>query len=132
MVVTMVLGILMSMSLPVFLGAKQRSEDRAAQARLRSAVAAVKIQFTDNGSYAGVTPASLTAIEPSLVYNASVPAGLSQISVRDVSSTHVLMVTASASGQFVCVADDVTTSGLSYGKTGADTYVLVSDCTGGW
>jgi type IV pilus assembly protein PilA len=66
MVVVLIIGILIAIALPTFLGARTRAQDRAAQSSLRNAIAAAKTCFTDNDSYTGCNAAKLLTIEPSL------------------------------------------------------------------
>jgi type IV pilus assembly protein PilA len=70
MVVVLIIGILIAIALPTFLGARTRAQDRAAQSDLRNALAAAKTMYTDNDSYTGAdeTPTGLTTVEPGLVY----------------------------------------------------------------
>ena len=42
MVVVLIIGILIAIALPTFLGARTRAQDRAAQSNLRNAIAAAK------------------------------------------------------------------------------------------
>ena len=51
MVVVLIIGILIAIALPTFLGARSRSQDRAAQSDLRNALAAAKTCFTDHDGY---------------------------------------------------------------------------------
>ena len=53
MVVVLIIGILIAIALPTFLGARQRAQDRAAQSNLRNGIAAAKTFFTDNDAYTG-------------------------------------------------------------------------------
>src|SRR6059036_81819 len=71
MVVVLIIGILIAIALPTFLGARERAQNRAAQSSLRNGIAAAKTFFTDDDSYTGFdggTPAgsAAEAIEPSL------------------------------------------------------------------
>jgi type IV pilus assembly protein PilA len=72
MVVVLIIGILIAIALPTFLGARERAQNRAAQSSLRNATAAAKTAFTDTDSYAGIAGAAnvavLTAVEPSLTF----------------------------------------------------------------
>jgi type IV pilus assembly protein PilA len=68
MVVVLIIGILVAIALPTFLGARDRANDRAAQSSLRNALAAAKTIFTDDDSYVGVSTTELEATEPSLTY----------------------------------------------------------------
>ncbi len=47
MVVVLIIGILIAIALPTFLGARERAQNRAAQSSLRNGLAAAKTFFTD-------------------------------------------------------------------------------------
>ena len=59
MVVVLIIGILIAIALPTFLGARTRAQNRAAQSDLRNALVAAKTIYTDNSSYAGATAAGM-------------------------------------------------------------------------
>jgi len=67
-VVVLIIGILVAIALPTFLGARNRANDKAAQSSVRNALAAAKTIFTDTDDYSTVTVATLGATEPSLQY----------------------------------------------------------------
>ena len=69
MVVVLIIGILIAIALPTFLGARTRAQNRAAQSDLRNALVAAKTMYTDNSSYAGGdgSATGLVTVEPSLV-----------------------------------------------------------------
>ena len=52
MVVVLIIGILIAIALPTFLGARRRAQDRAAQSSLRNALSAAKVLYTDCDAYA--------------------------------------------------------------------------------
>src|SRR6266545_7997160 len=56
MVVVLIIGILIAIALPTFLGARNRANDKAAQSSLRNALAAAKTCFTDADDYNGAVP----------------------------------------------------------------------------
>src|SRR5512144_937763 len=68
MVVVLIIGILIAIALPTFLGARNRANDKAAESGVRNALAAAKTCFTDTDSYQPCDDAALTAIETSLVF----------------------------------------------------------------
>src|SRR4029077_8440934 len=71
MVVVLIIGILIAIALPTFLGARTRAQNRAAQSDLRNALVAAKTMYTDNSSYAlanEVAATGLVTVEPSLCY----------------------------------------------------------------
>ena len=55
MVVVLIIGILIAIALPTFLGARQRAQNRAAQSSLRNALVAAKTIYTDTSDYSGAT-----------------------------------------------------------------------------
>src|SRR5580693_1754530 len=70
MVVVLIIGILLAIAIPTFLGARDRANDRSAQSNLRNALSAEKVLFTDAQVYADTSVAadlaSLKNSEPSL------------------------------------------------------------------
>ncbi len=73
MVVVLIIGILIAIALPTFLGARKRAQDKAAQSALRNAVADAKAGFTDADKYTAACcdHTALTAAEPSLTFVAN-------------------------------------------------------------
>src|ERR1700758_2574494 len=72
MVVVLIIGILIAIAIPTFLGARNRAEDRAAQSNLRNALTNAKAIFTDKEDYTNANVAALTTAEPSLVFVSNV------------------------------------------------------------
>jgi len=81
MVVVLIIGILIAIALPTFLGARERAQNRAAQSSLRNALVAAKTAYTDNDDYSTATDLDLGLIEPSLTYVAGPSTGPNVISV---------------------------------------------------
>src|SRR6478752_7271125 len=61
LVVIIILGILMAIAIPSYLGFKDRANKSAAQANVRSAVPGIEAYAADNNGYTGVTLAALQA-----------------------------------------------------------------------
>ncbi|HEY8646277.1 MAG TPA: prepilin-type N-terminal cleavage/methylation domain-containing protein [Gaiellaceae bacterium] len=61
LVVIIILGILMAIAIPSYLGFKDRANKSAAQANVRSAVPGVEAYAADNNGYVGVDLAKLQA-----------------------------------------------------------------------
>ena len=59
LVVIVILGILLAIAVPSYLGFKDRADKSAAQANVRAALPAAEAYFGDHGSYAGMTIAKL-------------------------------------------------------------------------
>ena len=134
MVVVLIIGILIAIALPTFLGARERAQNRAAQSNLRNAMAAAKTFYTDDDTYTGFDAADGAAIEPSLTWADALTTVLNVVGVNvQGGGVSVLMQTQSASGDGFCIADTATGPGTVFGNntTGAD-FATVAACTGGW
>jgi type IV pilus assembly protein PilA len=59
LVVIVILGILLAIAVPSYLGFKARAEKSAAKANVRAAMPSVEAFYADNGTYSGVTVARL-------------------------------------------------------------------------
>lgn len=75
MIVVLVIGILIAVAIPTFLGSRNRANDRAAQSDLRSALVAAKASYANVGTYtcavyvaSAPCPQGLPQLEPSLTY----------------------------------------------------------------
>jgi type IV pilus assembly protein PilA len=67
MVVVLIVGILVAIGLPTFLGARTRAQDRAAQADIRNAFTAERAYYADAARYT-TDATQMTAIEAALAY----------------------------------------------------------------
>ena len=115
MVVVLIIGILVAIALPTFLGARERAQDRAAQSNLRTASAAADTYFTDDDSYIGFDAAEATNVEASIVWeDVDDPAGLAadeNVGIALADDVEVVLVARSASGKAYCFAKVVATGG---------------------
>jgi type IV pilus assembly protein PilA len=135
MVVVLIIGILIAIALPTFLGARDRAQNRAAQSDLRNGLAAAKTFFTDDETYTGFNVSSAEDIEPSLTWAVAVTTvqGTVAINVSGGSGESVLLQTQAASGNGYCVADTATGPGTVFGSnTDGGDFAAVANCTGGW
>jgi type IV pilus assembly protein PilA len=136
MVVVLIIGILIAIALPTFLGARTRAQNRAAQSDLRNALVAAKTLYTDNSSYAAAdeTAAGLFSVEPALCYTDAATAstvggacasgaGSANISVS-AAAAEWAAARMSASGTCYWIDDDPAT-GTTYGST-----AVAANCTG--
>jgi type IV pilus assembly protein PilA len=138
MVVVLIIGILIAIALPTFLGARQRAQNRAAQSDLRNGLAAAKVFFTDNQTYTGFDVPTAQGIEPSLTWAVAATTTQGTVAIRvenagAVVGGAVLLQNQSQSGNGYCIADTTTGPGTVYGHntTGGD-FANVAACTGGW
>jgi type II secretion system protein G len=55
LVVIVIIGILLAIAVPSYLGFRDRASDSAAKANIRAAVPSAEAYFADNGNYTGMT-----------------------------------------------------------------------------
>ena len=124
MVVVLIIGILIAIALPTFLGARERAQNRAAQSSLRNALVAAKTSYTDNSDFSGATTTGLNAIEPALNFQAgaSTDPNTVSFSVYDVNGTDDGFAAAAMSESNTCYwINEVATdpgAGTFYGDDG--------------
>ena len=75
LVVIVIIGILLAIAVPSYLGFKTRANDAAAKANIRAAIPSAEAYFADNGTYLTMTKAGLLAIDSGIAPSLTVPAG---------------------------------------------------------
>jgi type IV pilus assembly protein PilA len=73
LVVLIIIGVLLAIAVPSYLGFKDRAQARAASANVRSAIPDAEAYFSDNNTYVGMNLAALQAIDAG-VSNSITPA----------------------------------------------------------
>ncbi|MDX6647775.1 MAG: type pilus assembly protein PilA [Miltoncostaeaceae bacterium] len=97
LVVVLIIGILAAITIPIFLGQREKAGDAGAKSLLRNAAAALEVYSED---FSGVTTLQLTAVEPSIGWQtaAGALASSDQVQVSGLSGTGYVLTTESASG----------------------------------
>ncbi|HVE46365.1 MAG TPA: type II secretion system protein [Acidimicrobiales bacterium] len=121
MVVVLIIGILIAIAVPTFLGAQKRAKDRAAQSNVRQAHSSGKTMYTDKSTYkpvdaaaADITVAELKKIEPGLGFQTAKSTGPNQIAVLSDADT-INYTALSKNGNCFWIWDDVSdTAGGTY------------------
>ncbi len=133
MVVVLIIGILVAIALPSFMGARQRAADKAAESNLRSAIAAALSYFVDGGTFNGFTPAAATAAEPTLQWMTPGPPTGDQIDIEVASGTDLVLIDLSRSGTYFCLSQQANSPATDRGKSTVFANInSVLSCTGGW
>jgi len=142
MVVVLIIGILIAIALPTFLGARSRAQDRAAESSLRNGLVSAKTFFTDGDTYTGFGPATnnvASGIEPSLNWVDTVAATAAQAGgktadIAVAAGNGLLLVAYSDSGNYFGISDQATGPGTAFCKGTAAQAALwtVATCTGGF
>ncbi|MGH2555660.1 MAG: prepilin-type N-terminal cleavage/methylation domain-containing protein [Actinomycetota bacterium] len=137
MVVVLIIGILIAIALPTFLGARNRANDKASQSSLRNTIAAAKTCFTDHDAYVWTVPApggdcdetSLGNIEKSLTFVSSSTDSTDpgQVSVLPQSATLFYAASYSKSKNCFYIKDDQAAAGTQYAKDTDGTCVADAD-----
>jgi type IV pilus assembly protein PilA len=72
LIVIVIIGILLAIAVPSYLGFKDRANKRAAQSNLREAIPTAEAFYSDAGTYVGLTHTSMVAIDSGLEKNVKV------------------------------------------------------------
>lgn len=124
MVVLVVIGILMAIAIPTFLGAKNKANDRSAEENARNALTAEKEYYTDNQAYLAASastanPAILSSLEPVLNWVTAATTSTSGNPVYTIATAvnsatvmdNIFIEVPSASGGCVYLDDEALTPG---------------------
>jgi type IV pilus assembly protein PilA len=133
MVVVLIIGILIAIALPVFLGARTRAEDTAAKADLRSSLAAAATFFSDDQSYTGFDATEAAIEEPNFAWIDGGAPVSDQISIEIHVGSELLIVRRSESGTYFCVAQIPGSPATDRGQGAAFSDVdTTGECSNGW
>jgi type IV pilus assembly protein PilA len=109
LVVIVIIGILLAIAVPSYLGFRDRANNRAAQSDVREAIPSMEAFFSDNSTYVGGTPTALRVIDIGLAPS---------------------VVTSGQSTTAYCIG--ATVSGMSWSVRGPGTgsWYASADCSG--
>jgi type IV pilus assembly protein PilA len=133
MIVVLIVGILIAIALPTFLGARRLSADRATQSELRTALAGALTYFAETRNWNGFDAAEAEIAEPNLTWMDGGDPPTDEISIQVNAGWELLLVGRSSSGSYFCLAQvpssPATVRGMGSTFVAVDT---IAECTGGW
>jgi type IV pilus assembly protein PilA len=125
MIVVLIIGILVAIALPTFLGARARAQDRAAESSIRNALSAGRVIFSDNEDYSKATIPALASVEGSLNWVDENTASTDPTTISRNNASDVLTLASySRSGTCFFLRDDPP-SDTTYGSLSG---IAASDC----
>jgi type IV pilus assembly protein PilA len=134
-VVILIIGILLAIAIPNFLGVRKGADDKAAQSALRTSLTLAKTAFGNTSDYSNAGATSLSGQEPSLTFVAANVAstGPTQVSVDATQNTNTTWIAAvkANSGNCWFIKDDAST-GTTYGKSTSGTCNAQATPSSGW
>lgn len=92
LVVLIIIGILLAIAVPSYLGFKDRAEQKAASANVRTAIPAAEAYYADNGNYSALSVATLQAIDAGVEVTTVTP-GAASYSLCSEVGNHAASVT---------------------------------------
>jgi type IV pilus assembly protein PilA len=140
MVVVLIIGILIAIALPTFLGARTRAQNRAAQSDLRNALVAAKTIYTDSSTYecaqaiTGVAAPcignlGLPGVEPSLTYVVGAATGTA-VGVMAAPTTSTWAANRLSASNTCFFISDTSAAGTKYGQTASGTACVAPTVAG--
>ncbi len=116
-VVILIIGILLAIAIPTFLGIRRNAQNKAAQSSLRTVLQAAKAHATDAGSYTGMTPLEIQTQEKSIVIIDTESKDATTVSVK-VDGDSLILNARANSGLCFTLIDNISgdATGTKYGK----------------
>jgi type IV pilus assembly protein PilA len=116
LVVIVIIGILLAIAVPSYLGFRDRAANSAAQANIRAAIPSAEAHFADNGSYSTMTAANLKS-----TYDTG-------LKVDNGSNHGVRLVATATPASTYCFEADGKDSSTEYHFTGPGGEVVAGSC----
>jgi type IV pilus assembly protein PilA len=134
MVVVLIIGILLAIGVPTFLGARTRAQDRAAQSSVRVGQTTSMILFTDKGTFTGVDATAMNAAEPSITFVAAATASTkpTEVSVASTATTFAAAAMSDSGKCFYVLTSTTAPAKYGSGTTCTGTAAAANTTWAGW
>ena len=119
-VVILIIGILLAVAIPTYLGVRKSAQNKAAQASVRNALTNAKALASDEGTYGGIAITVLQAAAPEIRIALDASTKPNEVSVEIV-DTEIVLVARAQTGQCFWLHDNIDDGGAAssqqYGRT---------------
>jgi type IV pilus assembly protein PilA len=121
-VVILIIGILLAVAIPTFLGVRKNAQNKAAQSSVRNALVGAKALASEEGTYARIEVAVLQAAAPDtkIAYEASTKPNEVSVDI-DVDTGEIVLVARAQTGQCYWLHDNLDDAGQAataqYGRS---------------
>jgi type IV pilus assembly protein PilA len=135
MVVVLIIGILIAIALPTFLGARETASDRAAQTAMRNGHAAALAFYSDssNQAFDNFDATRAEAEDPSLDWLDGGAPAVGEVSIHVHSGQELLLVSVSSTGRYYCLAQVPGSPSTDRGQgTSFAAVDTTGECNNGW
>ena len=133
MVVVLIIGILIAIALPTFLGARETASDRAAQTEMRNGLAGALAYYSEVQDFDSFDAARAEMEESSVEWIDGGAPALGQVSIHVHTGQELLLVSVSSTGRYYCLAQVAGSPSTARGQGTAFAQVdTVAECTSGW
>jgi type IV pilus assembly protein PilA len=133
MVVVLIIGILIAIALPTFLGARETASDRAAQTAMRNGLAGALAYYAEVQSFDAFDAARGEIEEASVEWIDGGAPVLGEVSIHVHAGDELLLVSVSSTGRYYCLAQVAGSPSTSRGQGTAFADVdTTAECTNGW
>lgn len=120
-VVILIIGILLAVAIPTFLGVRKNAQNKAAQSTVRNALTAAKSWASDGGTYSGLDAAKLQAEAPEVVIAGATSNSPTSVGVTVTTDFTMVLVAKSRTGNCYYLRDNLDDTGTiatsQYAKT---------------
>lgn len=109
LIVTIMVALLAAIAIPSFLGTRDQATGATAQALLRTAASGMESAVVDEGGYAAIAPAALSAMEPGVVWLSApgAEASAGEVSVTGLGAGGYTLTTTTGSGAVYTLVKDL-------------------------
>jgi type IV pilus assembly protein PilA len=127
-VVILIIGILLAIAIPTFLGVRSRAQNKSSQSSLRNSLVAAKTAYSDAGNFTSVNNAILTSIEPGIKFTSGATASTGPNEVHYTISGNIYLAwSLSDGGNCYYIREDVGAGATEYGSVNGP----AAACAGG-